>query len=190
MQRDPKSPDPFDPAALRIDPALGGDLGVKKALLHVPVRKPNRQEFFRTNLNPEYKLQMAILELKEEREIYAVIPTIAAELLGETRSVEMRLCINRTGSVFLWPVPLPTPDGRENAWHQTARKAAENAEASWIRMGANMGAGCYDVVIAPEGLSDPQWPESTLKDLLQIAFGNGRLIDRADHPVIQRLRGL
>ena len=182
--------DPFDPAALRIDPTSGGDLGVKKALLHVPVRKPNRQEFFRTNPKPEYKLQMAILELKEERETYAVAPNVAAELLGETRSAEMRLCINRTGSVFLWPVPLPTPDERENAWHKTAREAAVQAESKWTRMVANMGAGCYDVFIAPEGLSDPQWPEEPLSEFLRIAFGNGRLIDKVDHPVIQRLRGL
>jgi hypothetical protein len=58
--------DPFDPESLRIDPALGGNLGVKKALLHVPVRKPNRQDFFRTRPDAEYRLQMAVLGYRQE----------------------------------------------------------------------------------------------------------------------------
>jgi hypothetical protein len=86
-------------------------------------------------------------------------------------------------------VTLPAPEGRENAWHTSARAAAERAEKDWVRMVANMGAGAYDVYIAPLGIPDPDWPEQTLRDLLKIAFGNGRLIDTLDHPVIQRLLG-
>ena len=41
--------DPFNPQALRLDPAMGAALGVKKALVHVSVRKPSRQEYFRTS---------------------------------------------------------------------------------------------------------------------------------------------
>ena len=38
-------PNPFDPASLRIDLVQNIDLGVKKALVRVAVRKPSRQEF-------------------------------------------------------------------------------------------------------------------------------------------------
>jgi hypothetical protein len=85
-------PDPFDPKSLRIDPANDPGSGVKKLLLHVPVRKPHRQEFFRCRRDPDYRVPMAILELKEEREFYAVTPAVAADLAGEVRSVEMRIC--------------------------------------------------------------------------------------------------
>ncbi len=182
--------DSLNPLLLRIDPAIGADLGVKKALLHVPVRKPNRQEFFRTNPHIDYRMTMAILEMKEDREIYAVMPNVVAGSPGETRIVELRLCVNRAGSVYLWPVPLPTPDGRENAWHKIAREAAQIAETEWVRMAANMGAGCYDVFIAPPGLSEPRWPEESFVEMLRIAFGGGRTIDGMDHPVVARLRGL
>jgi hypothetical protein len=111
-------------------------------------------------------------------------------LPGETRTVELRVCITRAGTLFLWAVPLPTADGRENPWHKTARIAVELSEKEWVRMVANMGAGCYDILVAPPGLSEPAWPEASLADLLRVAFGNGRLIDTVDHPVIQRLRGL
>jgi hypothetical protein len=189
MSSELQNNNPFDPASLRIDPSMGGEIGVKKALLHLSVRKPNRQEYFRTHRDPAYRLNLAILELKEEREIYAVLPEIAAAMPGETRAVDLRLCINRSNSLFLWHVPLPTADGRENAWHKTARDIAVLAETQWVRMAANMSAGCYDVFIAPPGLSEPIWPEQSLSDLLRIAFGGGRLIDDANHPVLNRLRG-
>jgi len=182
--------DPFNPLALRIDVANGIELGVKKPIVHVPVRKPNRQEYFRAYLHADYRMPMAILELKEEREVYAVTPAVAMALPGETRSVELRVCISRAGNIFLWPVPLPTSDGRENVWHKTARLAAEHAEKNWVRMIPNMGAGCYDILVAAPGVSDPVWPEAAFSELLRVAFGNGRLIDSIDHPVIQRLRGL
>lgn len=181
--------DPFDPASLRIDPATGSGSGVKKVLLHVSVRKPTRQEFFRTRVEPEFRLLMAILELKEERETYAVDPNLAGELVGDVRRVEMRLCITRSGVVMLWPVPLPSDDGRRNAWHETARGAVELSETRWVRMSANMGAGCYDVSQAPDGISEPKWPDVSFTELLRIAFGKGLLIDSIDHPVLKRLRG-
>ena len=190
MKMEQKAPDPFDPLALRIDPATAPELGVKRSLVHVPVRKPDRQEYFMARPDAEYRMVMAILALKEERETYAVTPDVAAALPGEARIVEVRTCITRGGVVFIWPVPLPSSDGRENAWHKTARIAAELAEKQWVRMFANMGAGCYDILEASPDLSGPVWPEAGFSDLLRVAFGNGRLIDTAEHPVIKRLRGL
>ena len=37
-------------------------------------------------------------------------------------------------------------------------------------------------------LSEPEWPKKSFKELVEIAF-RGRVIDRDDHPVINRLRG-
>jgi hypothetical protein len=180
---------PFDPAALRIDPASGVGSGVKKVFVNIPVRKPDRQEFFRTHHGQEYHMTAAVLVLKEERETYLVTPDVAHVLHEEIRMVELRLCVTRSGTLFLWPVPLPTEDGRANAWGETARKAAEIAEKSWIRMSANMSAGAYDIFLAPPGLADPTWPEEALSKILEVAFGVGRLIDSGDHPVIKRLQG-
>lgn len=182
-------PNPFDPASLRIDPADVAALGVKKVRLHVAVRKPSRQEFVRVRPGPDHHMTMAILELKEAGETYAVTPVIANAFPNEVRMVDMRIAISRDGTLYLWPVPLPMSDGRENAWHKTARKAAALAETEWVRVSANMGAGCYDVVTALPGTPEPEWPEDTLGDLQKIVFGNGHLIDTIDHPVIQRLRG-
>jgi hypothetical protein len=182
--------DPFDPKSLRIDPSSETGSGVKKVLLHVPVRKPHGQEFFRTHPSADYREKVAILDLKEERETYIVAPRLVQELAGEVRLVDLRLCISRSGVTFLWSVPLPREDGRTNAWHETAREAAELAETCWVRMAANMAAGFYDVAVAPEGLSEPKWPEQSFRELLRLAFGKGKLIDNfADRPAPASLPG-
>jgi hypothetical protein len=190
MKEQESTIDPLDPASLRIDPTARPEIGVKKPLVHVPVRKPSRQEYFRTRPEAEYRLPMAILTLSEEREAYAVSPAIAAALPREARNVELRTCISRSGTLFIWPVPLPKAVGRESAWHKTAREAAERAESVWIRIVANMGAGAYDIFEAPPGIPDAVWPEAPFKEMLRVAFGDGLLIDTLDHPVIKRLRGL
>ena len=61
--------------------------------------------------------------------------------------------ISRQGTVFLWPVPLPSGEGRELAWHTTAREAATRAEQVWIRIVANMSAGAYDIYEAPASIA-------------------------------------
>jgi hypothetical protein len=115
---------------------------------------------------------------------------MANEFPGEIKRVEIRTCITRAGVVFLWAVSVPTPDGRETAWHTSARFAAETSETRWVRMRSNMGAGRYDVIAAPAGLADPVWAEASFAELLKLAFGNGRLIDNPDHPVLRSLKGL
>jgi hypothetical protein len=48
------------------------DLGVKKALITVPVRKPDKAWFFRVHPDEDRRLQTYVIELKEERETYLV----------------------------------------------------------------------------------------------------------------------
>jgi len=183
------APDPFNVSVLRLKNPITEEAGTRKILANVRVGKPDKQSYFRINPDPEYHIMMAILELKEENETYAVIPEVAAQLPGEIKQVLMSVGVTTQAVPFLWPVPLPSADGRENPWHRTARMAAEYAEKDWVRMVANRGAGCYDIKIAAPGLPEPQWPSEDLSQLLRVAFIGGKLIDRIDHPVINRLLG-
>ena len=184
-------PDPFDSASLAIAPGASADggVGVKKALIHVPVRKPLKSEFVRVNRAPEYRMLCAIIKDKEARETYLVVPAVAAAIPGDTTIRELRVAITRQGTTFLWPVPVPSEDGRDNTWNMSQREAAERAEKLWLRMGSNMALGAYDVFEAQGDLPDPVWPEHPLEKLLSVAFGNGKLVDREDHPFVQRLMG-
>jgi hypothetical protein len=180
--------DPFDPANLRLDQAFVETSGVKKLLTTVPVRKPNGQDFVRVHPDEAYRLTSAIIELKDDREVYLVLPDIARELPGECSPVVLHTGINRQAIVFLWPVKLPTPDGRINEWHRSAAEAAERAMTTWLRVKADMALGAYAMFEASSTIPDPIWPTYSFKELLKIGFRD-RLVDRLDHPVIKRLRG-
>jgi hypothetical protein len=177
-----------DVANLRIPSNLAADTGIRKALLHISVRRPDRQWFIRVHPAAEYRVDVGVIELKEENETYLVLPQLCANLPGEVVYKTLYTAINRQGVVFLWPARLPDVDGRLDAWNLTAREAAEMAIKRWHRIAANRSAGCYDVYEAKGELVDPIWPEEPFNKLLEVAF-RGRVISDTDHPVIRQLLG-
>ncbi|MGA9890864.1 MAG: hypothetical protein WBQ55_00505 [Xanthobacteraceae bacterium] len=183
------APNPFDPASLRLDQNFAEMVGVRKLLNTVPVRKPNRQDFVRVYSDASYRLSpAAVIELKEDREIYLVLPNMAAQLPGEFAAATLFTTINRQGVLHLWPVKLPGPDGKHNEWHRSAAEAAELAMHKWVRVTANISLGSYEVFEATGDLPEPTWPDLPFEKILEIAFRD-HIIDRPDHPVVQRLRG-
>ena len=72
--------DPFDLAALRLDQSFVQAAGAQKLLLTVPVRKPNRQDFNRVNPGADYRENLAVIELKDDRETYLLVPEVARNL--------------------------------------------------------------------------------------------------------------
>jgi hypothetical protein len=179
--------DPFDPEALRVN-ALA-DVDVEKILTAVPVRRPNRTEFFR--VHPEYVTDTLVLERDDglDRETYLVQREVQDLVAHELRRVRLFTAIDKLGTVFLWPAKLPREDsdaGRR--WAQTALQAAEQAKTLWVKMHGNRDLGGYEIFRAKGDLGEPQWPDKSFRDLIEIAFRD-RLIDRDDHPVIRELAG-
>jgi hypothetical protein len=189
---DPAGPDPFDPASLRLSQDFNASLGVRKALLTVPVRKPDRAWFVRVHPDPAYRLQTAVIELKEDRggETYLVTPALWPDLATEATFSARALftAINRQGVVFVWPIRLPGTDGRVDDWSRSALEAADLAAKGWVRVTANMSLGAYEVFQATGPLPEPTWPEVSFQKLLTTAFKE-RLIDSLQHPILRRLRG-
>jgi hypothetical protein len=187
---DNAAPNPFNPAALRLDQSFADTVGVKKLLITVPVRKPNRQDFVRVHPDPTYRLTpAAIIEVKEDREVYLAVPGIAQQLPpGEFSVATLYLTINRQSVLHLWPVKLPGPDGKHNEWHRSAAEAAERAMEKWVRVTANMSLGAYEISAAVKDFPEPVWPDLSLQEILKIAFRD-RIVDHPDHPLLQRLRG-
>jgi hypothetical protein len=182
------APDPFDPDSLRVSGDVNA-IGAERLILRLPVRKPGKQEFFRVNTDPTFRLSCAILELKDEREFYLVTPEALHVLEEDVRYVDLRLCRSRQGISFFWPVPMPSPDGRRNSWNESAREAAKIAESGWIRMISNMAEGSYSVYRATGTIPDPDWPDKSMRELIELAFKDGKLINSEDHPVVQQLYG-
>jgi hypothetical protein len=184
------TPNPFDPAALRLSQSFADTVGVRKLLTTVPVRKPGRQDFVRVHPDPAYRLTpAAVIELNEDRETYLVPPAIARHLPGEFSVVTLYTAINRQGVLQLWPVKLPGPDGKHIEWHRSAGEAAERAMKRWLRVTANMSLGAYEIFEASGDLPDPVWPDISFEEILKIAFRE-HIVDRVDHPLVQRLQGV
>ncbi len=190
-QPTPEGKDPFDLTNISVAGVTSEDLGVEKPILVVPVDKPSKQDFFRTHPDPAYRVEVRVLKLEAERETYLVAKDVWLASPGETKLVRLVPYLTRTGGLGLWPVSLPDDllGKRDTNWGITARGAAEIAETKWVRMQSNMARGCYDIVTSDK-IPDPVWPNTTLQDILKIAFGGGRLIDSLDHPVIRQLQGL
>ncbi len=185
------TPDPFDPAALRLTQDLGAAAGVKKALTTVPVRKPDKPWFVRAHPDEGFRLATAVIESKEGRsETYLVHRSLWPELTSESSLVPRLLitAVNRQGVVFLWPVKLPGSDGRLDEWSRSAMEAANLAGKRWVRVQANMSLGAYEISYATGELPEPEWPEQSFTELLRIAFRD-KFITSRDHPILRQLRG-
>ena len=178
-----------DLAALRLAPDNAALVGTREVLTHVPVRKPNRTDFFRVHPDPDMSLVTAVFLDKEENECYFVAPEIRDALLGEIRPVLLMTTITRQGVVMIWPMRIAVDGARRDGWAETSAEAAELAKRKWIRMPADMGLGGYRIFEAQGELSEPSWPDKTLQQLLEIAFRD-RIINSENHPVVRKLRGI
>ena len=185
-----QNPNPFDPASLRLDQSFADTVGVKKLLTTVPVRKPNRQDFVRVHPDAKYRLTpAAIIEVKEDHEVYLITPGMAQALPGEFSLVTLFTTINRQGTLHLWPVKMPLPGGQQLEWHRSAAEGAERAMRKWVRVTSSMSLRAYEIFEANGHLPEPAWPDISFQEILQIAFRD-RIVDRADHPLVQRLQGV
>ena len=185
-----KAADPFDLASLRLSQDFASAGGVKRVVMTVPVRKPSKEWFVRTHPDKDYRLQTAVLELKEDREVYLVTQGLWAELASETTFSPRLLVtsVSRQGVLFLWPIRLPGPDGRLDDWSRSALDAADEAKSRWVRITANMSLGAYDVAVASGQVAEPAWPDIAFQQIIRTAFRD-KVISSRDHPILQRLRG-
>jgi hypothetical protein len=179
----------FDFDNLRLSQNFSELAGVKKAIIHIDVGRPNRQEFFRVRPGEAWRFETAILELKSERETYLVDKALWPVLANEIIPKVLFTVIDRYGNLSLWPVRFPDEDGRKNKWNRSAYEAALLAQKHWIRLSSNMSEGAYEVYMAQSEIPEPEWPEMSLNEILKVAFKD-KIIQTPDHPVIQRLQGL
>jgi hypothetical protein len=158
-------------------------VGQQRIVTRVPVKKPDKQIFFRAH--PTDKVETYVIEDKENRETYYVLPEMRDEIVaqGLHRPVLLARIITRQAVNMLWPIGLSV-DGRSNSWHETAHEARRMAEKNWIRIVPNMALGGYEIFKALAPIDEPDWSKMTFQDLLEVAFRN-RIISSFDHPVLK-----
>jgi hypothetical protein len=175
-------------ASLRLSQNFGQTLGVKKVLTTVPVTKPSKDRFFRTHESPDRVYPAWTLEETGKGETYIVSEEVASVLGTLVRAVELYVAIDRQNNLFLIPVPLPGGKGVRNSWHESRLQAVIRARSVWLRICSNDASKGYDIYEATASLPEPNWPDITLDELLEIAF-RGRILATVDHPVVQEKLG-
>jgi hypothetical protein len=181
-------PDPFEPALYRL--AAERQLAsVKKRPMTIPVGRPPNSVFFRVHPAAEYRVAVGLVVL-DQGEKYLVRSSLQAQLAEEPvfRCSTLYSYVTRSGSLGLWDIKLPGPDGTLDSWNSSAAEIARQAMTTWARVVSNREAGGYDFLVPEMLLPDPEWPSLSLAEILSIAF-RGKLIDTPDHAVLRQLRG-
>jgi hypothetical protein len=175
--------------ALRLSQDFDAEVGGKKLLTTVPVRRPKRQEFVRVHHDPAWHLPAALLEVEEDRESYLVVSALQKALTEEVRPVDLVTAMNRSGLLFLWPVKRAKAGKRANAWLTSAQAGARLAQKHWVKVASNHDLAAYEITQAEVHYPDPKWPtDLDFDDLLKLAFKD-HVIRDMQHPVLRRLRG-
>ena len=176
-EKSPEGDIDFDLDAIRLPQDFGVSSGVKKLLTTVPVRKPNKSLFIRTHA--EFRMDVSLLKYGTENDLYLVMPSMIAELEELPKPHRLVLAIDRTNTPFIWPLAHPDPD-HPLLWHSSAMEADVEAQARWIRVGADKNLGAYVMSVAQGQLSEPVWPDVPWNQLVSIAFKQ-KIIDSPDH---------
>ncbi|MDP6850916.1 MAG: hypothetical protein QF524_08260 [Planctomycetota bacterium] len=177
--------DKFDLASLRIPQDL--EPATRPAFSFIRLGKPGRRTFIRTFLVPE-RSEIYYLVEDPDREIYLASPSLALELGADAYPACLVPYVSKQSAIGVWPVKTSTPGARPNSWNESAWRAALAAQDEWIRVGANMMMGEYEVKVAIGDFGAPILPDDTYEQLVHRAF-DGWILDTSGHPVIQQLLG-
>lgn len=162
--------------------------GVTKVVVTVRAQKPGGQTWFRVHPDERYRMDVALLKLRDENEVYLIDPSLVGELATEVVPHRLFTYVTRQNAIALWPARLPRGDGRTDHWMRSEHEAANIALTRWVRMTANMPAGAFDVHVSKADLPEPEWPDVSFERLLELAFAE-HIVEDLNHPILRRLRG-
>jgi len=165
------------------------DIPIQKEITNIPVKKPNGQQFFR--IHPEMEFTAYCIKWKEENDrLYLLHPSMVPLLQEQAQQFILHLGLYLTSrTIFLFPVQLPDTDGKWNSWHESQAEAVDKAKKQWIRMEPSREQGGYILHKAQGELSNPDWPDKTMEEILTIAFKSHIIADE-NHSIVKQLKGL
>jgi hypothetical protein len=164
----------------------------REILTRVPVRRPGRKEFVRVHPDPLMTRAMALYVDDSEDgdgEAYLVTKGMRETFEGDVKATLLQVAMTRSGVLFVWPLTIPQPDGgRGRSWHESAMVAKDHGKTAWVKIQSDRALSGYRVFVAEGNIPDPQWPNKTLEEILEIAFRD-RIIKSMDHPIVRKYLG-
>jgi hypothetical protein len=182
-------PSRIDLERLRLPQNFADQLGVTQQPVTVQVRRPHRQWWFRVHPDQDWALTGSVIDFEEEgtTHAYLISPDLVAAVGTEAKVKAIFTAITRQGTLFLWPVKLPSANGRLDPWNRSALEAVRLAKQEWVRLVSNHQLGSYEILTASSVQEAPHWPAVAFEAVVNLAFKD-RYIDTADHSVLRRLK--
>ncbi|WP_433971938.1 hypothetical protein [Tunturiibacter lichenicola] len=152
-------------------------------IISLPVGRPSLVDYFR--IHPTLHGDVSLLKIKGTfgDELYAVAPQMISSV-DNVKRYTLFFGVTREGSSFLWPISATGKDG----YSRSARQIALDAMKSWCRIVPDHASSTYKKRVAQHCNEEPVWQgDKTFTELLVLAFGDGRIIDSEDHPIVKRM---
>jgi len=180
--------DPFSIRNLAVSQGFREGFKVENHNTFIYVGRSKDEWWFRVHPGESFQLKTLVLEY--ERELYLIAPGIQGHLRSEkcARIRQIVTCINRQGTVFLWALKDPRPNGRINAWSHSAYQASLAAKDDWVRVVSDVKKQQYVMKFANGKFSEPEWPNVSFQQLLDTGFKDRKIGD-LEHEVLKQLRG-
>lgn len=178
----------FDIASLALPQGFNALAAVQMEITAIPLKRPSKQAFFATLSDRTSWFTVPVLQDDSEGKSYILTPQVREQIPDDWSPKVLVPCVTRQGTLYLWPIKLPDADGRSDTWNESALAIVCNCGNRWIRVKSNRESGTYEAVTPVADFAPPVWPED-IPGLFRKASAN-LVIDRIDHPVIKRLRGV
>jgi hypothetical protein len=175
-------------SALRLPDNFTTNIGGEKLPLKPIFGKFSKHRFSRVHPGKEFMFPCLTVDDKDLGETYIVTPNMQAYLGSHATPKILRLSVDTTGLPKIISQPIIDQNGRANTWHTSQVRGILLAEASWVRLEANMSAGQYNIIVSKDDLGEPQWPTQSMDELVQEVFSNNIIADE-NHPYIRQIQG-
>jgi hypothetical protein len=147
-------------------------------------KKPEENEFFRTNPDFMPIIPIVNIEVGMERQFFAVTDDMVVALAGIGITVtnhRLYMIVTPRGAVRVIPINVTS----ENEYVRTKEIGLIDGLQKWVRLYTDRENKNYKVFPAPDGhYSDPIWPELKQAKIFRLAFRDkGRMIDSTNHPL-------
>jgi hypothetical protein len=115
---------------------------------------------------------------------------VPPEMIDQVQRFSLAIATKPFDVFFLCHVPTQNLD---NSWNRSALRGCERAKTTWIKVTSKKeeGSDTYTLTTAKDSdaFPDPKWPQQSIYELIGMAFGKDRSIDRENHPALLRLIG-
>jgi hypothetical protein len=148
---------------------------------------PSEEEYW----SPELCFVIVPIKGQKGEQLHLIDEELAERYLPSARIQRhcLALATKPHDVFFLCHVPSQNLD---NIWNESNLLACQQAKIYWVQAASRKAEGAegYKIEYAhdPDAFPEPSWPKQTLNDLILVTF-TGRIIDRADHAGLLRLRG-